>query len=155
MCKKETIIKQLEALALQETIPFCYLCYRKAPTGRCEKCGTDDLMRLHEETGCEYEVDWVIEDILKEHLKPVNKEETFEDMIEGCYPMETKIGWMDLNTVDILKTMDEVSWDMAKDEYISSLEEDEEVMSFDNGSTYFWTSDIKQFIEEKSKKEAS
>ena len=37
MCKKETITKQLEASAFQETIPFCYLCYRKAPTGRFEK----------------------------------------------------------------------------------------------------------------------
>ena len=51
-------------------------------------------MRLHEGTGCEYGVDWVIEGILKEHLKPVNKEEAFEDMIEGCYPMETKV-WLD------------------------------------------------------------
>ena len=51
--------------------------------------------------------------------------------------------------------MDEVSWDIAKDEYISSLEEDEEVMSFDNGSKYFWTYDIENLIEEKLKKKAS
>ena len=57
MYKKETIIKRLEALAFQGTIPFCYSCYIKAPTGRCPNCGTDDLMRLHEETGCEYGVD--------------------------------------------------------------------------------------------------
>ena len=57
--------------------------------------------------------------------------------------------------MDILKTMDEVAWDIAKDEYISSLEEDEEVMSFDNGSTYYWTYDIENLIEEKLKKEAS
>ena len=95
------------------------------------------------------------EETLKEHLKPVNQTETFEDMIEGCYPTETKVGWLELNTADILKTMDEVSWDIAKDEYISSLEEDEEVMSFDNGSTYFWTYDIENLIEEKLKQEAS
>ncbi|MCY4513117.1 MAG: hypothetical protein OXB86_05460 [Bdellovibrionales bacterium] len=45
--------------------------------------------------------------------------------------------------------MDEIAWDIAKDEYISSLEEDKEVMSFDNGSIYFWTSDIENLIEEK------
>ncbi len=51
--------------------------------------------------------------------------------------------------------MDEVSWDMAKDEYISSLEEDEEIISFDNGSSYYWTSDIEELLEEKLKAKAS
>ena len=46
---KKTILKKLEALAFQETTAFCYGCYKKAPTGRCETCGTDDLMRLMEE----------------------------------------------------------------------------------------------------------
>ena len=87
--------------------------------------------------GVEYGTEWVIEEILREHLQPVNQEEAFESMIEDCYSMETKVGWLDLNTADVLKTMDEVAWDIAKGEYISSLEEDEEVMSFDNGSTYF------------------
>ena len=58
-------------------------------------------------------------------------------MIENCYPTETKVGWMDISTVDTLKAMDEISWDMAQGEYISSLEEDEELISFDNGSTYY------------------
>ncbi len=155
MAKKETIQNQLTKLAFQESIPFCYSCYIKAPSGRCDNCGNDDCMRLMEEIGCEYGIDWVIEEILKEHLKPVNQQEAFEDMIEGCYPTETKVGWLELSTVDILKTMDEVAWDIAKDEYISSLEEDEEVMSFDNGSTYFWTSDIENLIEKKLEKKAS
>ena len=62
---------------------------------------------------------------------------------------------MDLNTVDILKTMDEISWDIAKDEYISSLAEDEEVISFDNGSNYYWTSDIEELLENNLQKSAS
>ncbi len=70
-------------------------------------------------------------------------------MVEGCYPTETKVGWLELSTVDILKTMDKIAWDIAKDEYISSLEGDEEVISFDNGSTYFWTSDIENLIRDK------
>ena len=40
-------------------------------------------------------------------------------------------------------------------EYISGLEEDEEIMSFDNGSTYFWTQDIENLIEEKLKQKVS
>ena len=155
MSKRETIYNQLTALAFQVSKPFCYLCYREVKTSHCPKCGTDEFMRLLEGVGVEYGTDWVIEEILKEHLEPVNQTESFEDMIEGCYPTETKVGWLELSTMDILKTMDEVSWDIAKDEYISSLEEDEEVMSFDNGSTYFWTHDIESLIEEKLKQEAS
>ena len=44
---------------------------------------------------------------------------------------------------------------MVADEYISILGQVEEVMSFDNGSTYFWTSDIEELIAEKLKKETS
>ena len=155
MFKKETIYNQLTALAFQESIPFCYSCYIKAPTGRCDNCESADLMRLVEHSGCEYGTDWVIEKILKENLEPVSRKKIFEEMIEGCYPTETKVGWLELSTVDILKTMDEISWDIAEDEYISSLEEDEVVMSFDNGSTYFWAYDIENLIEKKLGKEAS
>ena len=155
MSKKETIYNQLTALAFQESIPFCYGCYIKAPTGRCDNCGSDDLMRLMEGVGCEYDIEWVIEEILKENLEPVNRSKIFEEMIEDCYPTKTKVGWLELSTVDILKIMDEIAWDIAKDEYISSLEGDEEIMSFDNGSTYFWTSDIDSLIKEKLEKEAS
>ena len=45
--------------------------------------------------------------------------------------------------------MDEASWEMAKDEYIAGLEDDEEIMSFDNGKTYFAASDIEQLLENK------
>ena len=155
MSKRETICNQLEALAFQESIPFCYGCYVKAPTGKCDNCESDDLMREMDGVGCEWGTEWVVEEILKEHLEPVNQTEAFEDMIEGCYPTETKVGWLELNTVDILKTMDEISWDIAQDEYISSLEEEEEVMSFDNGSTYYWTNEIEELLENKLQKSAS
>ena len=155
MSKRETIYNQLTALAFQESIPFCYGCYIKAPTGRCDNCESDDCMRLMEDVGCEWGTEWVIEEILKEHLEPVNQTEAFEDMMEDCYPVDTKVGWLELNTVDILKTMDEIAWDIAKDEYISSLEEDEEVISFDNGSTYYWTTEIEELLEDKLQKSAS
>ena len=149
MDKKEIIYKKLTALAFQESKPFCYGCYRVVKASHCSKCGSDDFMRLLEGVGCEYGTDWVIEEILKKHLKPVNKEESFEDMMEGCYPTETKVAWLEVNTIDILKNMCSCDWELAKDEYISSLEEDEEVMSFDNGSTHYWTHDIENLIEEK------
>ena len=112
-------------------------------------------MRIMDGVGCEYGTEWVIEEILRQHLEPVNQEETFESMIEDCYPTDTKVAWVELDTIDILKTMCPCDWDMAKDEYIYNLEQDEELMSFDSGSNYFWTSDIENLIEEKLKKEAS
>ena len=153
MAKRETIYNQLTALAFQESIPFCYGCYVKAPTGTCHNCGSDDLMRLLESVGCEYGTEWVIEEILKEHLKPVDKEKIFEQMIEDCYPTDTKVAWVEINTIDILKEMCPCDWKLACDNYIYNLEQDEEIMSFDNGSTYFWTSDIENLIEEILKKQ--
>ena len=155
MDKVKTIYKQLTALAFQESIPFCYGCYIKAPTGRCNKCGSDDLMRLVDGVGCEYGTEWVIDEILKKHLEPVNQGEAFESIVEDCYPEETKVAWIELDTIDILKTICPGDWEYAQDEYIYNLEQDEEIMSFDSGSTYFWTYDIEDLIKKKLKKEVS
>ena len=48
------IQKQLTELALKQSKPFCYSCYKEAPSDRCNTCGSDDLMRLMPEVGCEY-----------------------------------------------------------------------------------------------------
>ena len=100
-------------------------------------------------SGCEWGTEWVIEELLNKHLEPFKQTESFESMIEDCYPQTIKIGWLELDTMQTLKTMDEIAWEIAKNDYISSLEEDEEIMSFDNGSTYFATSDIEQLLEDK------
>ena len=149
MSKRETIYNKLTALAFQESIAFCYGCYIKAPTGKCDNCASDDLMRLVEGVGCEFGTEWVIEELLKEHLEPVNEKKVFEQMIEDCYPLETKVAWLELDTLDTIKTMCPCDFELAKDDYIYNLEEDEEIMSFDNGKTYFWTSDIEELLEKK------
>ena len=149
MSKKETIYNQLTKLAFQESIPFCYACYIKAPSGHCDNCGTDDLMRFIEGSGCEWGTEWIIEELLNNHLEPFNQEESFKQMIEDCYPIETKVGWLELDTIDTIKTMCPCDWELAKDDYIYNLQEDEEIISFDNGKTYFAASDIEQLIEER------
>ena len=53
MCLKE-INEKLEKIAYSKTIPFCYCCYKEAPSGTCKSCHSDDLMRLLPEYGCEY-----------------------------------------------------------------------------------------------------
>lgn len=42
---KTEIQNKLNQLAIKKSIPFCYGCYKDAPTGRCGCCGSDDLMR--------------------------------------------------------------------------------------------------------------
>jgi hypothetical protein len=48
---------QLEKLAFKRSKSFCYSCYEETATGCCQHCGSDDLMRLIPEVGCEYGTD--------------------------------------------------------------------------------------------------
>ena len=150
---KQQITKKLEKIALHETTPFCYGCYIKAPKGVCHKCGSDDLMRELEGSGLEYGAEWVYRELLEEALEPVDTEEVFEDMIDDCYASETKVGWINFDTVTVLKTMDEIAWELAKDEYIDSLVDEEELLTFDE-KNYYWKGDVLNFIEKYKEKVA-
>lgn len=145
----EDIQKGLEKLAYEKTIPFCYHCYEEAPTGRCKRCFSDDLMRLLPGVGCEYGVDWVIPHILDEHLSKIDLEEQFEQSMTDCYPETVTIGWAEFDTIDALKTLDPIAWDVARNDWISSEESDGQVMTFDNGETYYSTYDLEQLLKEE------
>lgn len=144
---KTEIQNQLHQLALKRSTPFCYSCYKAAPSGYCKTCGSDDLMRLVEGVGCEYGTDWVIKHILETELTPVDLEEAFEQSVRECYPEETTVGWMKFDTCDLMKSQDPISWQIARDEYIDGLESDEQILSFDNGANYHWVHDLESFIE--------
>lgn len=144
---KTEIQEKLEQLAFDRTTPFCYGCYVKAPKGVCPHCHSDDLMRHLEGVGCEWGTDWVIKHILQEELTSIDTDEVFEDSIRGCYPEEAVVGWMKFDTVELLKSQDPISWRIAKDEYIDSLEQDEEVISFDGGSNYYWVHDLAHLLD--------
>src|SRR5690606_26779194 len=73
-CNNE-ITLQLEQIALNKTRPFCYTCYRTVPSGQCATCGSDDLMRELPGVGVEWGLDWVIRDLLREHLTPADTAE--------------------------------------------------------------------------------
>ncbi len=143
---KQEITQKLEKIAFLETTPFCYSCYIKAPTGVCHNCGTDDLMLELEGFGVEYGTEWVYKQLLKEALDPVNTEEVFETMIDECYSEDTKIGWLTVDTVTAIKQLDEISWNLAKDEYIDGLVSDEELITFDEVN-YYSKHDILEFVE--------
>lgn len=141
------IKEKLQKLAYKKSIPFCYSCYQEALTGRCNSCGSDDLARLLPSVGVDFSCDWIIEHILKSELTAVDTAEAFEDTIRSCYPETVQVGWMNLDTVSVMKDQDPISWRIAQDEWESQEAEDGTIMSFDNGSSYYWTSDIETLLE--------
>lgn len=145
---KSEIQNKLEQLAYNRTIPFCYGCYIDAPNGVCSNCHSDDLMRHLDGVGVEWGTSWVIKHILAEELTSVDADEIFEESMRECYPEETTIGWMKFDTVELMKSQDPISWKMARDEYINSLESDEQIISFDGGSNYYWTNEIESLSNE-------
>lgn len=136
--------EKLTQLAFNRSIPFCYGCYHECPTGRCEKCGSDDLMRLAQGVGCEFGTEWIIKHIVERELEPVDLEAQFEESIRECYPETTKVGWMEFDTVTLMKENDPVSWRCALSEYESNEEADGSILSFDGGSTYYRSDDIEE-----------
>lgn len=98
--------------------------------------------------GVEYGTEWLLQEILREHLTPANTLEVFEQSVADCYPETVKIGWIEYDTVSALKELDPVSWNMAHGEWVDSQVLDENLITFDNGSCHYWISDIEQLIEE-------
>tara|TARA_Y100000031_G_C7956592_1_gene263991 strand:+ start:389 stop:541 length:153 start_codon:yes stop_codon:yes gene_type:complete len=50
-------------------------------------------------------------------------------MIEDCYGETTKVGFLDLLTVEVMKDQDPIAWDIAKSEYMDGLEQDDQVIT--------------------------
>lgn len=140
------IYEQLKQLALKRSIPFCYQCYERAPSGTCQRCGSDDLMLEHPGHAVEFGYDWIIESILKSELTPVNLDKEFEEYVRQYYPETTTVGWMTLDTVSVMKDQDPVSWSCAQSEWESQEADEGTITSFDNGSTYYCLDDIEAVL---------
>ena len=136
----EEIKNKLTELAFERTSPFCYSCYEICPSGRCNNCGSDDLMRHLEDVGVEYGTEWVIESIVKEELQSIDTEEIFEQMIDDHYGDEIIIGFIKSSPSIAIKTLNPIAWDIAKSEHIDFLIEDEQVLEI--GGEYYWVTDI-------------
>ena len=147
MIDKEEILKRLDELAVRKTIPFCYGCYRRAPSGVCEGCASDDLMRELAGEGVEYGTAWIHEHLVRENLTPINVEDEFEVSIRECYPETVTVGWLTLDTVTTIRDSDPVSWRCACNKWAVSEEHDGQMISFDNGSTYYRTSDVEDYLD--------
>lgn len=139
------IQNKLEQIAYKRSKSFCYSCYQEAQTGRCKCCGSDDLMRLSE-AGCEYGTEHVIKHILETELTAEDLEDSFEQFVRDCYPEITKVAWCEFDTVTLLKEQDPIFWRCALSEYESQEVEAGNIISFDNGSTYYSLNDLENFI---------
>lgn len=139
------ILKKLETIAEDRTVSFCMGCYIKAPQGTCPSCLSDDLAKWMDGVGLDWSLSFAIDYILQEELTSIDTEEIFEEMIRSCYPEETIVGWMKFDTCDLMKSQDPISWRIACDEYIEEMELEGEIISFDNGSTYYWTHELEAF----------
>ena len=137
--------EKLTQLAFNRSSPFCYNCYHDCPSGRCGTCGSDDLMRSVDGVGCEYGAEWVIKHILETELTHFDLEESFEDMIRECYPETTKVGWLEFDTVTLMKENDPVSWRCALSEFESQELDEERVVTLD-GSNFYYINDIENLL---------
>ena len=73
-------------------------------------------------------------------------EEAFEERVRECYPETTKVGWMEFDTVSLMKDQDPVSWRCALAEYESQEADEGNIVSFDNGVTYYWRHDLEKVV---------
>jgi len=146
----ENILESLTQIAVSKAIPFCYSCYTRAPSGRCATCLSDDLMFELPEVGVEYGTDWLLREFLRAHIDPANTLEAFEQSVAECYPKSVKIGWIEYDTVCALKELDPISWDIAHSEWIDSEVSDGNLITFDNGSTYYSLTEIEDLIAENA-----
>ena len=107
-------------------------------------------MRLLPSVGCEWGTNWVIKELIQSNLEPVDIESEFEQMMRECYPEETQVGFMTVDTVQAMKDCDPVGWRCAVSEYESNEESERNIISFDHGSTYYRVSDVEELIEDNS-----
>ena len=139
--------KRLQAIAFARTNPFCYSCYKAAPSGTCKFCGSDDLMRELPGSGVEYGTDWVVKELLEAELTPVDLDEVLAESVRELYGETTKVGWIDVDTVEVLRGY-ETDWRCALADEESHLLDDGQIWSPDNGATYYWTDDVERFCDE-------
>lgn len=144
--EKNEIMKKLEKLAFQKSHPFCYHCYKPALSGTCKTCGSDDLMRATE-NGVEYGTTWIIEDLITEHLNPIDADEEFEESVRQCFDETITVLWMKLDAVTVAKESDPISWRIAKDEWLDQEVSEKQIMEFN--SKYYRTSEIETFLDQE------
>ena len=86
--------------------------------------------------------------LIEDNLSPLDVEQSFEDTLSGCYPETVKVGWLELDTITVLKEQDPVSWRIAMGEHMDAEVEDGNAFTLDGGSSYFWTHDLETYLDD-------
>lgn len=146
--RSDELMDQLQMLAVNRSIPFCYSCYERAPSGRCPKCGSDDLARELVGEGVDWGTEWIVPILVHDAVEPIDVQADFEESVRQCYPETTKIGWLEYDTATAIRTLDPLSWGLACSEWIDFEVSAGNLMSLNNGSTYYATDDIERFLAE-------
>ncbi len=74
-------------------------------------------------------------------------DEAFEESVRSTLESETvTIGWMNFDCVTVMKEQDPISWEMAQSEFETFEESEGNIISFDNGRTYYWTSHLEDLV---------
>ena len=144
----EDLKLRLQNIALKKTEPFCSSCYEKAPSGCCERCHSDDLMKSLEGVGVGWGCDWVIEHLIETNLTRAETRAAFEESVAECYPDPVKIGWISYDVPAAIRALDPVSWDLSHSEWIDQEVEDGILVTFDGGASYYWRGAVEDFINE-------
>lgn len=139
-----SISGQLTELAYKLTDNFCYGCYRVVEGEFCPECHSDDFMRHMDGVGVEYGTDWVVDEIVKEHLEPVDENELFDEMMDCCYE-DITIGCSSWTASHVLKNLDPIAYNIGTSEYMQDLVEDDQYLEIDG--RYYAVSDIEEMIE--------
>ena len=83
---------------------------------------------------------------IKEVLEPFDSEKDLEEIVEDSYPQFVKIGWLEVETVQILKKMDKVQWKMALRDRENDLVNDNYIVYV--GDNYYYTRKVKDLLGE-------
>ena len=142
------ISSALRRLAENQSQPFCYTCYVPAPSGKCDRCMSDDLMRLVPEIGVEFGLDWVVNHLVSTRVTPVNVDESFDESIASAFPESVKIGWLDVDVASAIKQLDPVSWSLAQSAWLDDQVSEGQLITLDDGSNYYHVSDIELLVAE-------
>ena len=76
-------------------------------------------------------------------LTPVNLEKVFAEYMAEAYPEEIEIAGCTFYASDILRELDPIAWRAAFYDWVSAMEKENWIVSFDNGATHYYVEDIK------------
>lgn len=97
-------------------------------------------------SGVDWNCDWVVREILAEHIEAVDLVEAFEQFVVDCYGKTVKVAWITFDTATAVSDLDPLSWKMAIDEFAGGECDAGNLCTFDGGNRYYWVRDVERFI---------